>query len=96
MQVEFRPAARADLDAIAVYTKREWGTGKARAYIGQLRAAAMGLSDFPQRYPLYNSKIGPFRKAACGEHLIFYVITAEKIEIVRVLHNRVDVDPLMG
>ena len=96
MRVEFRPAARADLDAIARYTKREWGTVKARAYLGQLRAFAEGLRDFPQRFPSYNSPLGPFRKAPCGEHLVFYVIAADKVEIVRVLHNRVDVDALLG
>lgn len=96
MRVEYKPAARADLDAIAVYTKREWGTVKARAYIGELRALATSLSDYPQRFPLYKSNLGPFRKAPCGEHLVFYIVTADKVEIVRVLHNRVDVGAMLG
>lgn len=96
MRIEFRPAARADLDAIARYTKREWGTVKARAYLGQLRAFSNGLADFPQRFPLHNSRLGPFRKAPCGEHLIFYLVGADKVEIIRVLHNRVDIDALLG
>lgn len=96
MRIKFRPAARADLGAIAIYSKREWGTVRARAYTEQLRAVASSLSDFPQRFPLYNGNLGPFRKAPCGEHLIFYLIGADTVEIVRVLHNRTDVDALLG
>lgn len=96
MRVKYRPSARADLDAIAIYTKREWGASKARAYIMELRACASGLSEFPMRFPAYGGGAGPFRKAPCGEHLIFYVLTASEIEIVRILHNRVDIDALLG
>lgn len=96
MRVEYRPAARADLDAIVAYTKRNWGTDKARVYVAQLRAVATGLADYPQRFPLYNSRLGSFRKASCGEHLIFYAVAADKVEIVRVLHNRVDADAQLG
>jgi toxin ParE1/3/4 len=96
MRVRYRPAARADLDAIAVYTKREWGTRKARTYIGELRDLASTLPDFPLRFPAYASGAGRFRKAPCGEHLIFYTVNRGDIEIVRILHNRVDVDAVLG
>lgn len=92
MKVEYRPAAKADLDAIAIYTKREWGKQEARAYLGELRAFASSLADFPHRYPRHASRLGTLRKASCGDHLIFYTVSAEAVEIVRVLHNRVDVN----
>jgi toxin ParE1/3/4 len=96
MRVKYRPAARADLVAIAIYTKREWGTDKAGEYLKQLRAFASSLSEFPQRFPRHVSRLGSFRKANCGEHLIFYVVKAGTVEIVRVLHNRIDVDALLA
>lgn len=96
MRVRYRPAARADLDAIAVYTKREWGTRKARSYIAELRALASSLPDFPHRFPTYAAAAGRFGKAPCGEHLIFYTVQRGDVEIVRILHNRVDIDALLG
>lgn len=95
MRVEYRPVAQADLNAIAIYTKREWGVDKARRYLKQLRLVASGLSEFPQRFPRHISRLGAFRKAPCGAHLIFYVVEFERIEIVRILHNRVDLDGLL-
>lgn len=96
MRVRYRPAARADLDAIAVYTKREWGPRKARSYSAELRAVATSLPDFPHRFPAYASVAGRFRKAPCGEHLIFHIVHRGDVEIVRILHNRVDIDALLG
>ena len=48
------------------------------------------IEEFPESYPLYRSRHGIFRKAPGGEHLIFYLVTKQLIDIVRITHNRSD------
>lgn len=95
MRIEYRASARTDLNAIAIYTKQEWGPAKARHYLRQLRVVASSLSEFPNRFPSHNSRRGQFRKVASGEHFIFYVVCEDRIEIVRVLHKGMNVDQIL-
>lgn len=95
MRIEYRASARADLNAIAIYTKQEWGLAKARQYLRQLQVVVSSLSEFPNRFPSHNSRHGQFRKVASGEHFIFYVVFEDRIEIVRVLHKGMNVDQIL-
>ena len=40
----------------------------------------------------YESRHGTFHKATSGEHLIFYRLCEAVVVVVRVLHNRMDVE----
>lgn len=96
MQIRYRAAALSDIEEIARYTKREWGKDQARRYLSEMRETASSLSDFPSRNPLLQSKHGDFRKAASGEHFIFYLVEPDAIDVVRVLHKSMDVDEILG
>jgi len=39
-KVVIRPAAKRDLEAIAIYTKQQWGMRQARRYVAALRSAS--------------------------------------------------------
>ncbi|MFW2350395.1 type II toxin-antitoxin system RelE/ParE family toxin [Qipengyuania sp.] len=84
------PSAEADLDAIATYTKQQWGRDQARQYLASLRAVMDDLGDFPQRHPRYDSAFGPFHRAPSGDHRIYYRLEGNTILVVRVLHSRMD------
>lgn len=86
------PSAQTDLDDIAIYTKEQWGRGQARRYLARLRSDITGLARFPQMHPAYESRHGSFRKMASGEHLVFFLVHETTVEVVRVLHNRMDVE----
>ena len=82
--------ARADLKEIADYTGREWGAGQSRRYLGAIKDRLARLRDRPGLGTL-RDEIGPgYRSARSGRHIVFYRETAESIEIVRVLHERMD------
>lgn len=84
------PSAQADLDDIAIYTKAQWGSQQARRYIVRLRFDIEGLDRFPLMHPAYESHHGSFRKLLSGEHLVFYQVGETTVEVVRVLHSRMD------
>ncbi|WP_285709512.1 type II toxin-antitoxin system RelE/ParE family toxin [Erythrobacter oryzae] len=96
MRLVVRPSVRRDLALIWTDTANRWGIDQADAYVAAINARFGGIADFPSSYPEYRSKRAAFRKAASGEHLIFYVVTADRVEVVRVLHNRMDVDEMLG
>lgn len=94
-EFNLRPAAHADLDGIWEYTRRTWGERQADAYIRMLAAAFESLSAAPglglQRDELHPS----LRVFRSGKHLIFYLAT-EPLDIVRVLHERMDFSSHLG
>ncbi len=92
-RVLFRPRAIADIDGIWDYTADRWGIAQADRYILALRATcdAIGRNEVPGRDA---SAIRPgYRKVPSGRHVIFFRLTADgAVDIVRVLHERMDVD----
>jgi toxin ParE1/3/4 len=89
------PSAEADLDDIAIYTKARCGKHQARRYVSGLRHDIEGLAQFPSMHPAYESQLGQFRKLGSGEHLIFYMVCESTVEVVRILHNRMDVEDIL-
>ncbi|MBX2849129.1 MAG: type II toxin-antitoxin system RelE/ParE family toxin [Acidiferrobacterales bacterium] len=89
--------AKLDLKSIAAYTQRKWGKNQRKIYIRQFDDAFHFLAESPE---IGNEcdyiKIG-YRKFPVTSHIVFYrTITESKIEIVRILHKRMDTKPQLG
>ena len=86
------PKARADLDGIWDYSAGRWGEDQADRYIHLLADAFSDLAD--GSIPGSNAdhiRKGYF-KLPVGSHVVFYRKSAAGgIEVVRVLHQRMDV-----
>ena len=85
-------AAREDLKSIARYTEEHWGREKRNNYLHDIDHAFQQLAS--------NNKLGKrcdhiragYRSFPIGSHIIFYLIgDDEMVEIIRVLHERMDV-----
>jgi len=91
-RVLLRPQARADLKGIWVYTRREWNRQLADEYLVGLRRCLETLAEWPK----VGSDCGyirrGYRKYPCHRHVIFYCITADGIDVVRILHESMDVE----
>jgi toxin ParE1/3/4 len=90
------PAAQRDLDTIWDYTAAAWGLEQAEAYIQTLHRDMERLRDYPELGPVHPSRIAAFRKLASGHHIIFYIVQGSAVEVVRVLHARMDVKRQLG
>jgi toxin ParE1/3/4 len=84
--------ARGDVKSIAIFTQRKWGKEQRRIYAKQFDDIFQKLSDNPKAGKECDFiKLG-YLKFPAMSHIIFYRITSESsIEIVRVLHKRMDV-----
>lgn len=88
--------AKADLKSIAAYTQRKWGREQRRIYAKQFDDIFHMVAKAPDTGNKCDFiKIG-LRKFPCGSHLVFYHSkTNTEIEIIRILHKRMDAQPLL-
>jgi toxin ParE1/3/4 len=88
-----RPQALEDLEQIWSYSLDIWGEAQADAYIRQISITFATLATSPLLAIDAGHIREAYRKYKVGRHLIFYrIILDEGIEIVRILHERMDVD----
>jgi toxin ParE1/3/4 len=87
------PAAQADLEETWDYTCQRWDVDQAEEYLRELQHAIERAASNP-RIGRACDEIRPgYRKLAAGSHTLYYRINSEGVvDIVRVLHQRMDVD----
>lgn len=85
-----RPEAEIDIEDIADHTIAQWGIEQARHYVGDLRRAIERLSVDGLRRPEEAELFPGLRRARSGHHFIFYLIDDERVDVIRVLHERRD------
>ena len=82
-----------DLKEIGRYTERTWGLEQRNHYLLMIDQCFHDLSAAPQRGCDCNVIRSGYRKHQAGRHVVFYrVLASDQIEIVRVLHERMDVE----
>lgn len=88
-QLVFSPAALADLDAIWDYTADQWSADQADKYVDDIFEACEDLSA--GRKSGRRVEIRPdYLKFGVGSHLVFYRERSKKLEVIRILHARMD------
>lgn len=85
--------AKSDLKSIAAYTQRKWGREQRGIYLKQFDDAFHLLANSPEVGAKCDFiKLG-YRKFPNVSHVVFYrSLSDSKIEIVRILHKRMDVE----
>jgi toxin ParE1/3/4 len=84
--------AKADLKSIAAYTQRKWGRKQRLVYIKQFDDTFRMLANTPDTGHKCDFIQAGYLKFPCISHIIFYrLISNTEIQIVRILHKRMDV-----
>lgn len=85
------PAARRDLDGIWSYTVKRWGVDQAERYIRMIQTACNELAQ-GHRMTRSAEDIRPgYHRADVGSHVLFFrLLDTGVIDIVRILHQRMD------
>lgn len=84
--------AKQDLLSIGRYTQTTWGQEQRNSYLAKIDAAFHLLAIEPQRGRACDDLLTGYRKYHVGRHLIFYRQFSEGVEIVRILHDRMDIE----
>jgi len=86
-------AADSDLRKIAEETLERWGKDQRDGYLTEMFQAFEWLAETPDIAMQLDGLRKGYRKFPQGSHIIFFRRSAtHSIEIVRVLHKRMDVD----
>ena len=85
------PAAQADLSEIWDYTARHWGEAQAERYTREIQATCEALGGGNLVGLSAEDIRAGYRKIGVGSHVMYYREREGTLEIVRVLHRRMDV-----
>jgi toxin ParE1/3/4 len=84
--------ALADLKSIASYTEDTWGREQRNKYLAKLDECFHILAAKPHMGRSCDDISMGYRKYHVGRHLIFYRLSDKDIEIIRILHDRMDIE----
>ena len=85
-------AARADLKRIARFTERTWGREQRNHYLAKIDQAFHLLADNAESGKACDFIRSGYRVHPVGSHLIFFKPgVGETVQIIRVLHKRMEV-----
>ncbi|MEE8392767.1 MAG: type II toxin-antitoxin system RelE/ParE family toxin [Rhodospirillales bacterium] len=92
MRIRFSPKARTDLANIWDFSKHEWGEGRADRYLDGLQDRMIWLTAHPSLWKPRDDLAKGLFSYPQESHVIFFREIDEGIEIVRILHQRMDVE----
>ncbi len=86
------PATQNDVNGIWEYSVETWGIEQATSYIGNIRDTLDGLADGTRISRPVSVRDG-YRKILAGSHVVYFRVTdTGLIIVVRILHQRMDVE----
>lgn len=84
------PRANLDLSETWDYTLSQWDAGQAEKYARELWSTlGRAASDSTKSVDIGDVRRG-YRKSRSGSHVIFFKVTDDGIDVVRILHQRMD------
>jgi toxin ParE1/3/4 len=84
------PRAQADIEDIWNYTIERWDAQQAEIYLRQLRTAIESVAATPRLGRSCSHIREGYYKYASGSHILFYRLVANSVDVVRILHERMD------
>ena len=89
-QLVIAPAAKADLKDIYQYGLRQWGQAQSESYLAAIKNQFWLLTQQPLVGTERNELLPEVRSLPIESHTLFYRVTVDTVEIIRVLHGRQD------
>ena len=85
------PAAIADLNGIWDYSANHWGPDLADQYINEICDACNGVAS-GQKHGRHVDAGPGYLRISAGSHVVYYQARGDVMNVIRVLHSRMDVD----
>ena len=89
-QLVIAPAAKNDLKDIYQYGLRQWGQTQSESYLSTVKNQFWLLTQQPFMGTERPELLPDTRSLPIESHTLFYRVTANRVEIIRVLHGRQD------
>lgn len=96
MIVRLSAEAERDLERIGDYIASD-NPERALSFVRELRAACMGLAEFPERFPIIHRYADrALRCRVRGHYAIIYRVENDVVTVLHVLHGARDFEQLLG
>jgi len=89
-QLVIAPAAKNDLKDIFQYGLRQWGQAQSESYLTTIKNQFWLLTQQPLIGTERPELLPGTRSLPIESHTLFYRVTANSVEIIRLLHGRQD------
>ena len=92
MRIELTPKAHEDLSRIWDYSAHQWGKAQAETYIrniGQTIESLLSSCNASQNVDFIRTG---YRRIQSGSHVIFFKYASETITVIRILHQKMDIE----
>lgn len=89
-QIVIAPAAKTDLKDIYQYGLRQWGQTKSERYLENIKEHFWTISKQPLIGIDRSDLLAGARSLPIESHTLFYRVTTDTLEIIRVIHGRQD------
>lgn len=90
-KIRLRQQAIDDLNNIYKCTFEKWSDGQADKYYATIKLACKAIGENPDVGTKYYKISSNLLGLKSGKHIIFYQrISKDKIEVIRILHERMD------
>ncbi|MFM2372702.1 MAG: hypothetical protein RIS85_2424 [Pseudomonadota bacterium] len=86
----FSPAAQADIGNIWDYSAEDWGADQADLYIDAIRDTCEALASGTRHARASDARPG-YLKCALNAHMIYFRTCETRVEVIRILHGKQDV-----
>ena len=84
--------AVADWQEIGRFTQLQWGVAQRHKYLAAVETKLRQLAANPQLGISRGDLIPGYRSARVGRHIFFYLVGADGIDVIRILHERMDAE----
>lgn len=93
--LQIRPAAYADIDAIAGYIRQD-NLSRAASFIEELTDKFTTICERPLSFPARDEIYLGLRSALHGRYLILFFVSDRAVDIARVIHGARDMEALFA
>jgi toxin ParE1/3/4 len=93
MKLLWATKAISDLDVIRDHSLLQWGSRQTADYLRRIQAAVIAAAEAPMQTASADHYRPGYRKITVGVHIVFFRINNDAIEIVRILHSMMDIQP---
>ena len=92
LKLNLSPQAVKDLESIYEYSFTRWGFSQAEKYHDELYNYIIEICQNPKIGSFYYFKEGNYRKLNSNRHIIFYRQSNKEIIVIRILHEKMDLN----
>lgn len=91
MRVTLSRRAKADVGIIWRYTVEQWGHNQAEIYVELIQSAVAAIATDPNLGRSCDEVRPGYRRYLAGSHVLFYRLKGSGVFVVRILHQRIDI-----